>query len=1124
MNKEIMDGNTACSLVSYNFIDAAAIYPITPSSTMAELIDSYSASGKLNMFNDKVKVIEMQSEAGAIGAVHGMLQNGILSATFTASQGLLLMIPNMYKIAGELLPCVINVAARTVATHALSIMGDHSDVNACLQTGFALFASSNPQQVMDLSCIPYLASLEGKVPFINFFDGFRTSHEMDKVRVVDKEIYKDMINKKALEEFRARSLNIDNPKTIGTNEGDNIYFQNFEARSKYYIKLPDIVNKYMEMLNKKIGTSYKPFNYYGKKNAKNIIVAMGSVTNTIKEFIDKKDNYGLIEVHLYKPFSKKYFLDVFPKTVKKAAVLDRSKTHGSKSPLYLDVLDTIKEVKKDIKVVGGVYGLSSKDVTLNDIEAVYNMLDSKSVNDFTIGIIDDVTNMSLTPTKTIFKKTADEILIYGYGSDGMVSASKDILKIVGKTTPKYVQGYFYYDSKKSGGVTKCHLRFSMDEIKSTYYIKNPKIVVLTKDTYLKKYNILKEMMPNGVFILNTEKNKNELGTILTKEDILSIKEKNIDLYIINASKIASDNNIPNKISTIMETALLNITNLVNKDSLYEKIINRIKENYQKKGQDIVSYNIKAMYDTIDNIEKININTLNSNIKKEESVNTIFSKLDHLEGDTLKVSDFTNYEDGMFDAGTSSYEKRGISNITPSWDKDKCIMCNMCSFVCPHAVIRCYLLDKEEVLKAPKYIKDTLKDANIKGQDLKYAWCMSPLDCTGCSLCEGVCPVKAIKMQNIKLEEQKKFDYLEKNIKEKQILPKETVKGVGFCKPKFMFSGACRGCGETPYLNLLTKLFKDNIIIANATGCSSIYGASLPSTPYSVPWGNSLFEDNAEFGLGIRTAEDVMHDRIINIMKENKNKLNNHNKRLVNKYLKEYSKEVSFEVYEKLDYDNFKEIIPYKKYIKEKSIWCVGGDGWAYDIGYGGIDHVLASGMDINILVLDTESYSNTGGQASKATRNGAIAKFAASGKKTDKKDLGRIAMCYENVYVATVSLGGGYNQVIKALKEANDYKGPSIVICYAPCIAHGIKNGMKDSIKEEKLAVDSGYFPLYRYNPETKKLTLDSKIDSSKIDEIFERENRYKMCPDKTLLERNKENAKETYEKLQEEAEKDVNL
>ena len=1117
MEQKIMDGNSACSYVSYNFTEVAGIYPITPASTMAEKVDEYSASGKTNMFGDVVKVVEMQSEAGAIGMVHGLLQNGVLATTYTASQGLLLMIPNMYKIAGELLPCVINVAARTVATHALSIMGDHSDIYSTRPTGFAIFSSSSVQQVMDLTGVSYLSSIKGRIPFVNFFDGFRTSHEYNKINVIDNEIFKELLDYKALENFRKNSLDIDNPTTRGTNQGDMVYFEAVEARNKYYEKLPDIVNDYMEKINKKINTNYKPFNYYGDKNAKKVIVAMGSVCETVKEVIKEEKGLGLIEVHLYRPFSSKYFLNVLPKSVRKIAVLDRTKEAASNGePLYLDVVEIIKKHNLKIEVVGGRYGLSSKNTTKNDIDAVYKYLDNKILKTFTIGINDDVNNISLTPTTRSFKNTSKEILIYGYGSDGMVTTSKNILTLIGEKTPSYVQGYFEYDSKKSGGVTKSHLRFSKEVINSPYYVTNPYMVVCSKDTYLKKYDVLNNIKENGIFLLNTEKDINNLNEVLPVEVINEIKEKKINFYIINANKIAYENNIPNKISMIMEMAILNLMGEVDMSLVKKEMKHLIKINFSKKGIDVVNSNINALSSSLTSLKKVDISLLTSKINMEKVNNTLYSKLEHARCDLIKVSDFNSNIDGVFEGGTSALEKRGLSNIIPSYDKDKCIMCNMCSLVCPHAVVRPYLLDKEEIEKSPLSVKEHLKDAKIKDNDLSFTIGISVTDCTGCSLCSMVCPTKAITLKKQNLEarqkEMERYNYLQ-TVSEKHVLPKTTIKGSQFVKPKFEFSGACAGCGETPYLKLLSQLFGDDLMIANATGCSSIYGASIPSMPYTVPWVNSLFEDNAEFGYGIRVGEDFMHEKVKRVFKEYKNKVNSKNKKLIDKYLKSYSKEVAEEVYNNLDYEDFKEIIPLKKYIKEKTIFIVGGDGWAYDIGYGGIDHVLANNENVNILVLDTEVYSNTGGQSSKSTRMGATAKFASSGKKTAKKDLAKMALNYKNVYVATVSLGANYMQTIKALTEAASYNGPSIIICYAPCIAHGIKSGMKSAIEEEKLVTESGYFPLFRYNPETEKFTLDSKADFTKYNEIFNRENRYSINEEEkiSLLEQNKKNAIDRY-------------
>lgn len=1107
--KQIMDGNTACAIASYKFTEVAGIYPITPASTMAEVVDNLSVKGEKNFFNDTVKVIEMQSEAGAIGTVHGLLQNGVLASTYTASQGLLLMIPNMYKIAGELLPCVINVAARTISTHALSIMGDHSDIYAARTTGFAILSSSSVQDAMNLTPIAYLSAIRGRVPFLNFFDGFRTSHEYNKIDVIDFEKVKKLIDREALQKFRNRSLDIDNPSTRGTNQGDGIYFQAVESRNEFYEKLPDIVNNYMKDINNITGKHYKPFNYYGDPRAKYVIVAMGSICDTIREYIDyKKSKIGLIEVHLYRPFSSKYFLSQLPKTTKKIAVLNRTKEFGGKEPLYLDVLEIIKQNKLNITVQTGRYGLSSKDTNLSDIEAVYKNLKDNNKKEFTLGIIDDVTNLSLERTTLKIQKNYEEMLIYGYGSDGMVTTSKDILTIIGEQDDKYVQGYFEYDSKKSGGVTKSHLRFSKKPINSPYYVENPRVIVCSKDTYLNKYDMISKIKNNGIFILNTE--KEEIS--LPKYYLDIIEERNIKVYTIDASSIAKKNKIPNKISTIMELVILELSSLMDSKKSYDYIVKMIKKNFSKKGENVVNSNINALKDALNAIREIDKNEIKL-IEQEDAENTIFSLLEHDKPNEIKVSHFVGKEDGITEPGLSKLEKRGLSNETPTYDKEKCIMCNMCSFVCPHAVIRPYLLTKEEYENAPEEVKNDAKEAKIKDNELMYTIGISTYDCTGCKLCTNICPTGAIKIEKIKEKEKIKYEYL-KTIKEKRVMDINSIKGSQFINPKFEFAGACAGCGETPYLKLLSQLFQDNLMVANATGCSSIYGASLPNTPWNSPWVNSLFEDNAEFGFGIKIAEDYMQNRIKSIMEENKNKLNTKNKELVREYLENYSKEISEKVYNELDYDNFKEIIPYKKYIKEKSIWLVGGDGWAYDIGFGGIDHVLSNKENVNILVLDTEVYSNTGGQSSKSTRSGAIAKFAASGKKTAKKDLAKIAMAYPHVYVGTVSLGANPMHTLKTIIEAEKYNGPSIIIAYAPCIAHGIKSGMENANKEQKLATESGYFPLYRYDPETKKFTLDSNAEYDKLDEILKNENRYNSS--KELLEKNKQEIKEYYESLKE--------
>ena len=1116
MMKKIMDGNMACARVSYKFSEVCSIYPITPSSSMAEHIELMSNYGEQNFYGDRVKVVEMQSEKGAIGALHGMLLNGVFASTFTASQGLLLMIPNMYKIAGENLPCVINVAARTVATHALSIMGDHSDIYACRSTGFAFLCSSSVSDIEYMTSISYLSTIKGKIPFVNFFDGFRTSHEFNKVELLDLDEVKKLIDEKSVIDFRNRGLDIDNPKVFGTNEGDSTFFENTEARNKYYNNLPDIVNFYMEKLNKITGKSIKPFNYYGDRNATKVIVCMGSVSEVIKEYIEKnnsKDKIGLIEVHLFRPFSMKYFLKVLPESCKTIAVLDRGKDPGAPSePLCMDVKDVIKSFDLDINVVGGRFGLSSKDVTLNDIEALYNNMGKDFTNEFTLGINDDVYNLSLEKTKTIFSKDYTEMLIYGYGSDGMITTSKDILTIIGDNTNKYVQGYFEYDSRKSGGLTKSHLRIGNKPIKSPYYVNSPKVVVCSKDTYLKKYNMLDNIENGGTFVLNTEKD----DIYLPSNYINIIKERGIKVYKINASKIAKDNNIPNKISMIMEYAILSLTGLIDNDSLFKLIENSIHKNFDRKGESVVNSNIGALNETKENIYEVDINSIKE-LELDLEDNNLFSFLDKDNKDKIKVSDFLEHDNGSFKPVFNNSNE--ISNVTPTYDKDKCIMCNMCSFVCPHAVIRPYLLTAEEYMNAPDEVKQDVKDAKIKDNELMFTIGVSTYDCTGCSLCTSICPTGAIKMEKTKEKEKIKYDYL-KNIKDKNVLSKNSVKGSQFITPSFRFPGACMGCGETSYLRLLSQLFKDNLVIANATGCSSIYGASIPNIPWNTPWANSLFEDNAEFGYGMRISEDHMREKIRNIMEENIEVVNKTNRELFNLYLNDYSYENSVKVYENLDYDNIKELMPYKKFIKEKSIWAVGGDGWAYDIGFDGIDHVIANNDNINILVLDTEVYSNTGGQSSKSSRKGQIAKFNTMGKKTSKKNLAKIAMCYPNCYVGTVSLGANPMHTIKTMMEAANYNGPSIIICYAPCIAHGIKTGMKDSLSEEKLATSSGYFPLMRYNPETKKFTLDSGAEFDKLDDLFNRENRYRA--DKKLLEENKKDIIDNYNSLKSLSEKDA--
>ncbi len=1115
---KVMDGNEACSYVSYLFSEIAGIYPITPASTMAEKVDELSSKGFNNLYGTPVKVMEMQSEAGAIALVHGALQSGVLATTYTASQGLLLMIPSMYKIAGECLPCVINVAARSIATHALSILGDHQDIYAVRPTGFAMIASSSVQDVMNLTAVSYLSSIDNSMPVVNFFDGFRTSHELKKIEVLDGKDLKYLINRKALEDFRNNSL-IAKKQIRGTTENDDIYFQNTEARNENYDKMPDVVNTYMQKINEITGKDYKPFNYYGDKNASKVIVAMGSVCDTIKEVIDNEEDLGLIEVHLYRPFSKKYFMDVMPKTVKKIAVLDRTKEAGSiGEPLYLDVCSIFQDEKQRPLIIGGRYGLSSKNTDAAQVKAVYDFLDDPNCfTSFTVGITDDLTHKSIPVNDYKIKhKGQREILIYGYGSDGMVTASKDIITILGNYTNAYVQGYFQYDSKKSGGVTKSHLRVSKDDIRSSYYIDKANLLVCTKDKYLLKYDIVRSIKKGGIFIISSSLSNEDLIKLIPNNVKKELIDKEVKTYVIDAFKIAKENNIPNKISAIMETAIFKLANLVNYEAVKEKIKDQIIKKFSKKGKEIVDANLNAIKSVDDSLRELDINMTSLTSKDDEKPDLMEDKIlkyaSRLKGDELTVKDFIKHKDGSFAPGTSKLEKRDIAEMLPCWNKDNCIQCNMCALACPHAVIRPFVLTEDEVKKFDlegKVKKVTGKD------DLYFYMAISKEDCTGCGVCSEVCPAKekAITMMEAVKSDRKNVSMIFEMVKNKNIAPKNTIKGSQFEKPLFEFSGACAGCGETPYLKLLTQLFGESLVIANATGCSSIYGGSHPSMPYSVSWVNSLFEDNAEFGLGMEMGDLYQKEKIKNIL-QNSN-LSEENKEIADNWINNPDDIDACErMFKYFDFSEALKAERLKKYIMPKTTWIIGGDGWAYDIGYGGLDHVLASGENVNILVLDTEVYSNTGGQKSKSTRSGATAKFASSGKKGKKKDLARMAMAYDDVYVASVSLGANMQQTIKAFTEAKENIGPSIIIAYAPCINHGIKSGMKNSIKEEKLAVESGYWPLFRYKPNDEKLYLDFKNPNfDKYEEFLNNENRYTMTKlvnenrAKELFEINKENA-----------------
>jgi len=1103
MKKLIVDGNEACSLSSYMFTEVAGIYPITPSSQMAENIDKWSSNGKLNLFEDKVKVVEMQSEAGAAGMVHGSLKAGSLTSTYTASQGLLLMVPNMYKISGELLPGVFHVSARTLSTHALSILGDHQDIYATRMTGFSMLASSSVEEVNHMTAIAHLSAIKASLPFLQFFDGFRTSHELQKINVLEEKDVKDLIDYAALDNFRKNSMHPLNPKTHGTAQSDDVYFQNMEVRNQYYDKVPDIVEEYMNEINKVAGTDYKLFNYYGSPNATKVVIAMGSVCETIKETIDAmKEDVGLIEVHLYRPFSLKHFKESLPNTVKKIAVLDRTKEPGSLGePLYLDVCAVLKD--SGIEVVGGRYGLSSKDTNPSCIKAVFDMLDNPKHN-FTVGINDDVTNLSL-PLEDFKIKCCDEMLIYGYGSDGMVSASKSIIKIIGEATDKYVQGYFQYDSKKSGGVTKTHLRFSDDKIRSTYYVKNPSLIAVTKDSYMDNYKILEDIEENGTFILNTTKTPEETTAYLSDNVKKIIVDRNVNFYTINAFELARKVGLGNKISTIMEAVIYQLSEIIR----YEKAIQTLKEETEKRfgtaKAEVVKPNLEAIELAKDYLKEVKIEGNFEEIKKP--VGSIYEMMSHRRGDELPVSAFLTMPDGAFDADTAKLEKRMISDLVPKVLMENCIKCNQCSFVCPHSVIRPYELSEEEYEKAPESIKERCDDKYILGVSVK--------DCTGCTVCVKVCPGrgqnKALIMDRLvdNFKEQEVFDYLESNIscKEENFT---NVKNTQFHAPKMEFSGACAGCGQTAYIKLLTQLLGDSMIIANATGCSSIYGGSAPSSPYKVPWASSLFEDNAEYGYGMVVADKVIKDRIKRYMESN-------NDPLFKEWLdnpKDY--DITKKVYENIDYSKHKELVDIKEFIPSRNVWAIGGDGWAYDIGFGGVDHVLAAYDNIKLLVLDTEVYSNTGGQSSKATPKGSIAQFAAAGKDTAKKDLARMMMSYPHVYVACINLAANPMQTIKTFNEANAYDGPAIIIAYTKCIAHGLQGGMENSLELGKVATTSGYFPIFRFNPMENKFSLDSKADFNLYEDFLLKQKRYSVLNSineeaKGILKENKENAMNRY-------------
>jgi pyruvate-ferredoxin/flavodoxin oxidoreductase len=1136
-----MDGNTAAAYVSYAFTDVAAIFPITPSSPMAELADEWAAHGTKNIFGQTVKVVEMQSEGGASGAVHGSLQAGALTTTYTASQGLLLMIPNMYKIAGELLPAVFHVSARALAGHALSIFGDHSDVMAARQTGFALLASSSVQEAMDLGGVAHLATIKTRVPFVHFFDGFRTSHEVQKIETIDYADLAKLVDMDAVKEFRDRALNPEHPVTRGTAQNPDIFFQAKEASNKFYDVVPDAVSDYMKEISKITGRDYKPFNYYGAPDAENIIVAMGSVTETAEEVIDyltaKGEKVGMVIVHLYRPFSSKYFFDVMPKTVKKIAVLDRCKEPGSPGePLYLDVKSMFYEKEDKPVIVGGRYGLGSKDTTPAQIFAVYNNLnEEKPKTDFTIGIVDDVTFKSLETPALVNTSASGTVRckFWGLGSDGTVGANKSAIKIIGDHTSMYAQGYFSYDSKKSGGVTVSHLRFGKSPIKSTYLIDEADFVSVSQQSYVGKYDMITGLKKGGAFLLNTMWTAEELDSNLPAEMKKYIATNDIKFYTIDATKIANELGLGNRTNMIMQSAFFKLADVIPVDEAVGYLNDSIVKSYGKKGDAIVNMNKSAVEKGITELVKVEVpeswktasETASEVIEENrpEFIKNVADVMNKQEGDKLPVSTFVGTEDGTFPAGTSAYEKRGIAVTVPEWIPENCIQCNQCAFVCPHAVIRPMLLNKEEKENAPESFK-TIKATGKGFEDLEYRLQISTLDCTGCGNCADICPAKnkALVMEPIATQADEQipnWDYATNNVAIKDtLMDKNTVKGSQFCKPYFEFSGACAGCGETAYIKAVTQLFGDRMMIANATGCSSIWGASAPATPFckdvngrGPSWANSLFEDNAEFGLGMFIGVNQMRDAIqmsmekliaLDVAAEVKDACANW---IANKELGEQSKGASAKVLAVLEgfkpccdecSKAVKEILDKKDYLVKKSQWIIGGDGWAYDIGYGGLDHVLASGEDVNVFVLDTEVYSNTGGQSSKATPTASVAKFAASGKRVKKKDLGMIAATYGYVYVAQVAIGADKNQYMKALKEAESYNGPSLIIAYAPCINHGIKAGMGKTVEREKKAVEAGYWHLYRFNPLLKEegknpFILDSKEPKASFKEFLEGEVRY---------------------------------
>ena len=1175
--RQSMDGNTAAAQVSYAFTEVAAIYPITPSSVMAELTDAWSATGLKNIMGETVKVMEMQSEAGAAGTVHGSLAAGALTTTYTASQGLLLMIPNMYKIAGELLPCVIHVSARAVASHALNIFGDHSDVYACRQTGFAMLAETNAQEVMDLGAVAHLATIKGRVPFLNFFDGFRTSHEISKVAVWDYKDLEEMVDKDAIAAFRARALNPEHPVLRGSAENGDIFFQHREACNAYYDALPAIVEEYMDKVNEKLGTDYKLFNYYGAPDADRVMIAMGSICDTAEEVIDyllaKGEKVGLVKVRLYRPFVAEKLAEAIPATVKKIAVLDRTKEPGSLGePLFLDVVAALNEVgRTGMQVVGGRYGLGSKDTTPASVFAVFENLNAdKPKNHFTIGIVDDLTGLSLDekPAPDTAPKDMIQCKFWGLGGDGTVGANKNSIKIIGDHTDKFIQAYFQYDSKKTGGVTISHLRFGDSPIKSTYYINKADFVACHNNAYLAKYDMISDVKPGGTFLLDCQWSDEELSAHLPASVKSYIAKNNIKFYTINATKLAIDLGNAKVKNTVLQSAFFALANILPAAEAIDYMKYMATKSYLKKGQAIVDLNHKAIDAGKDALHLVNVPAEWANAGETPAaekvngaredlvdfVNDVVIPVVGMKGDSLPVSAFAKYVDGTFPQGSAAYEKRGVAVMVPKWNPESCIQCNSCAFVCPHAAIRPFALTADEAANAPEATKYTAKP--VAKTDYKFTMAISPMDCMGCTLCVKACPVAANAAKTGKtpalemvpfageLDQQAPFDYAVANVSEKPELVNNTVKGSQFKQPLLEFSGSCAGCAETSYARLITQLFGERMYISNATGCSSIWGGSAPATPYTVnngtgrgpAWANSLFEDNAEHGLGIALGQKTIREKLIGKVAAmaDSDKASDDFKAAAKAYLDSKDDGKANEAATKaliVELEKAAEagcpaapaILAEKDYLSKKSVWIFGGDGWAYDIGFGGLDHVIASGEDVNIMVFDTEVYSNTGGQASKASQIGQVAQFAAAGKAIGKKNLAEIAMSYGYVYVAQVAMGADMNQLLKALTEAEAYNGPSLIIGYAPCEMHGVKGGMQNCQLEMKKAVEAGYWQMFRYNPtlESNKLIIDSKEPTGDYVDFIKSETRYarlvQAFPEKAeeLFAKGAENAKAKYERLQ---------